>query len=363
MNLKEKVGQVFMLGLQGTEVSKELRTLFQHYHPGGVVLFTRNLEEPAQAAHLINALQKLAPAMPLFVAIDQEGGRVARLPKGFTVFPGQGALGRAGTVELAYSFAEVTAQELRAIGVNMNLTPVLDINSNPHNPIIGDRAFGNEPLQVETLGLAVIAGLQDNGVLACGKHFPGHGDTSVDSHKELPIVSHGLERLREIELRPFVHCFSNGLAAVMSAHVKYPALDPEFPATLSSAIMTDLLRSQLHFKGLALTDDLEMRAILAHYGIEEAAIRSLNAGADILLICKEEEHQVAAMDAVYQAVKKGEISELQLQHAVLRILEAKERYLIPYKLADPKSVATRVGTPRHREIAQAIKDAAAQAIV
>ncbi len=300
MNLKEKVGQLFMLGFHGTEVSKDLRTLFQHYHPGVVILFSRNLQEPSQAAHLVNALQKLAPAMPLFVAIDQEGGRVARLPKGFTVFPGQGALGRAGTVELAYSFAEVTAKELRAIGVNMNLTPVLDINSNPENPIIGDRAFGNDPLQVETLGLAVIAGLQDNGVLACGKHFPGHGDTTADSHHELPIVPHGLERLREIELRPFV---------------------------------------------------------------EEAAIRSLQAGADILLICKDQEQQVAGMDAVYQAVKKGEISELQLQHAVLRGLEGKERYVLPYKSADPKSAATRVGTPQHREVAQAIREAAAQPIV
>jgi beta-N-acetylhexosaminidase len=363
MNLKEKVGQVFMIGVHGTEVSKELRAFFEHYHPGGVILFSRNLQDPAQAAHFTNALQKLAPGMPLFMAIDQEGGRVARLPKGFTVFPGQGALGRASSVALAYSFAEVTAQELRAIGVNMNMTPVLDVNSNPQNPIIGDRSFGNDPLQVETLGLAVIAGLQDNGLLACGKHFPGHGDTQVDSHKELPIVDHGLERLRSIELRPFVHCFQNGLAAVMSAHIKYPALDPEYPATLSHAIMTELLRSQLHFKGLALTDDLEMDAILAHYGIEEAAIRSLQAGADILLICKNEEQQVLAMDAVYHAVKKDEVSELQLQHAVLRILEAKERYLIPFKQADSKSAGNRVGTPRHREVAQAIREAAAQPIV
>src|SRR5438309_5511217 len=363
MNLKEKGGQLFMLGFQRTEVSKDLRTLFQHYHPDGVILFSRNLQEPSQAAHLVNALQKLAPAMPLFVAIDQEGGRVARLPKGFTVFPGQGALGRAGTVELAYSFAEVTAKELRAIGVNMNLTPVLDINSNPENPIIGDRAFGNDPLQVETLGLAVIAGLQDNGVLACGKHFPGHGDTTSDSHKELPTVSHGLDRLHEIELRPFAHCFQNGLAAVMTAHVRYPALDPEHPATLSPAILSDLLRSQLQFKGLVLTDDLEMHAILDHYSIETAAIRALNAGADILLISKDPERQAAAMDAVYRAVKDGDIPDLRFEHAVLRVLEAKERYLLPYTPADPKHAAERVGTKAHREVAHSIKEAAEQASV
>jgi len=363
VNLREKVGQLFMLGFQGTELTEDLRALIKTYHPGGVLLFSRNLTDPEQAARLTNALQKLAQKMPLLVAIDQEGGRVARLPKGFTVFPGQGTLGRAGTVSLAYGFAEVTARELRAIGVNMNLTPVLDVNTNPQNPVIGDRAFGRDPELVETLGLAVIAGLQDNGVLACGKHFPGHGDTAADSHKELPTVSHGLDRLHEIELRPFVHCFQNGLAAVMTAHVRYPAWDPEHPATLSTAILTDLLRGQLQFKGLVLTDDLEMHAILDHYSIEEAALRALSAGADILLICKDSERQAAAMDAVYRAAKDGDIPTLRFEHAVLRVLEAKERYLLPYTPVDPKTAAERVGTKPHREVAHAIREAAEQASV
>lgn len=362
MTLREKIGQLFMLGFHGTEFSKDLRELFKTYHPGGVILFSRNLEDPEQAAHLTNALQKLAPKMPLFVSIDQEGGRVARLPKGFTVFPGQSALGQAGATDLAYAFAEATAKELRAIGVNMNLTPVLDVNTNPHNPIIRDRSFGSDPEQVETLGLAVIAGLQDNGVVACGKHFPGHGDTAADSHKELPTVAHGIDRLRTVELRPFVHCFQNGLAAVMTAHVRYPAWDQEHPATVSPAILTDLLRTQLRYKGLVLTDDLEMHAILDHYGIEEAAIRALLAGADILLICKDHDRQVSAMEAVYQAVKGGDVTEFQFEHAVLRVLEAKERYLLPYTPADPKHAAERVGTKQHREVAHAIRDAAEAAV-
>jgi len=295
------------------------------------------------------------------VSIDQEGGRVARLPKGFTVFPGQGALGQAGMADLAYAFAEITALELRAIGVNMDLTPVLDVHTNPSNPIIGDRAFGRDPELVETLGLAVIAGLQDNGVLACGKHFPGHGDTAADSHKELPTVPHGLDRLRDIEMRPFAHCFANGLAAVMTAHVRYPALDPDAPATLSAAILTDLLRTQLHFQGLALTDDLEMHAILDHYGIEDAAIRALRAGADILLICKDHDQQAAAMDALYRSVKDGDVPELLAERALLRVLEAKERFLLPYAPVDPKHAAECVGTKRHREVAHAIREAAAQA--
>ncbi len=362
MNLREKIGQLFMLGFHGTEPSKELRDLFKTYHPGGVILFSRNLEDPAQAAHLTNALQKLAPPMPLLVSIDQEGGRVSRLPKGFTLFPGQGALGQAGTAELAYAFAEVTAKELRAIGVNMDLTPVLDVNTNQHNPIIGDRAFGQDPVLVETLGLAVIAGLQDNGVLACGKHFPGHGDTATDSHKELPTVTHGIDRLRQIELRPFVHCCANGLAAVMTAHVRYPALDPHAPATLSATILTDLLRTRLHFKGLVLTDDLEMRAIIDHYGIDDAAIRALRAGADILLICTDHDRQVAAMEAVYRAVTDGNVPERLVEHALLRVLEAKERFLLPYAPVDPQDAAARVGTAPHRAVAHAIKEAADAAV-
>jgi beta-N-acetylhexosaminidase len=363
VTLREKIGQLFMLGIHGTEPSKELRDLFKSHHPGSVILFSRNLEDPEQSAHLTNALQKLAPKMPLFISIDQEGGRVARLPKGFTVFPGQGTLGQAGTAALAYAFAEVTARELRAIGVNMDLTPVLDVNTNPQNPVIGDRAFGRDPEQVETLGLAVIAGLQDNGVMACGKHFPGHGDTAADSHKELPTVAHGIDRLREVELRPFVHCIRNGLAALMTAHVRYPAWDQDHPATLSPTILTDLLRAQLHFQGLILTDDLEMHAILDHYGIEDAAVRALRAGADILLVCKDPDRQVAAMEAVHRAVKNGEIPEPQLEQAVLRVLEAKDRYLLPYSPADPKSAVERVGTKPHREVAHAIREAAAQATV
>ena len=240
---------------------------------------------------------------------------------------------------------------------------MLDVHTNPGNPIIGDRAFGSDPLLVETLGLAVIAGLQDHGVLACGKHFPGHGDTVADSHHELPTVRHGMDRLRRIELRPFAHCCANGLAAVMTAHVRYPALDSHVPATLSATILTDLLRTQMQFKGLVLTDDLEMRAILDHYGIEDAAIRALRAGADVLLICKDQDRQVAAMEAVYRAVMDGDLSETQVEQALLRVQEAKARFLLPYAPVDPQDAAKLVGTIQYRDTAQAIREAAAKASV
>ena len=363
MTRPETVGQCFMLGFAGTSVSRDLADLLARYRPGGIILFSRNLETPAQIVRLTNDLQKLSPQTPLLISVDQEGGRVSRLPDGFTLFPPSSVFGQCDSSGLAYAAASAIAVELRAVGINMNLAPVLDLNTNPQNPIIGDRAFSANPMQVCELGLATIAGLQDNKVIACGKHFPGHGDTATDSHKELPVVSASMERLREVELRPFRHAIGNNLATIMSAHVLYPALDARFPATLSAAILTDLLRDDLRFKGLALTDDLEMHAILDHYSIEAAAIRALNAGADILLVCKDPERQAAAMNAVYRAVKDGDIPDLRFEHAVLRVLEAKERYLLPYTSADPKHAAERVGTKAHREVAHSIKEAAEQASV
>src|SRR5579884_4214903 len=309
LTLREQVGQLFMVGFSGTAVSKDVASLVTEYRPGGVILFSRNLEALDQIVQLTNDLQRLSPRSPLLVAIDQEGGRVSRLPAGFTIFPPCAVLGACRSYDLTYAAAATTAAELRAVGINMNMAPVLDVNSNPTNPVIGDRAFGSDPTTVCEMGQATVAGLQDNKVVACGKHFPGHGDTVADSHLELPVVSTPLERLIENEVRPFRHAIENGLTTIMTAHVSYPQLDAQFPATLSYIVLSDLLRTQLRFKGVIITDDLEMRAIIDHYGIEEAAILALQAGADILLICKDRDREVAAMEAVYRAVKDGKIAE------------------------------------------------------
>jgi beta-N-acetylhexosaminidase len=348
--LRDKIGQLFMLGFDGTTVSKDMTKLVDEYQPGGFIVFKRNLESVNQIVKLTNKLQKQAKNSPFLIAIDQEGGRVSRLPDGFTIFPPCAALEFAPDSRLAYEVAAITAAELKAVGINMNMAPVLDINTNAANPIIGDRAFSAKPSIVCELGLATIAGLQDNKVVACGKHFPGHGDTTKDSHLELPVVASSFERMHDMELRPFRHAIDNELATIMTAHVSYPKIDPQFPATLSYIILTDLLRDQLHFKGVIVTDDLEMRAIIDHYGIEDASLMAFQAGADILLICKDRERQVAAMDAIYRAVKDGTISETRLDASLRRIARTKERFLTPYVPADPTAAKSIIGCARHRTV-------------
>jgi beta-N-acetylhexosaminidase len=353
--MKEQVGQLFMIGFDGTSVSAELADFIREHRPGGVILFARNLEQTAQIVQLINELQRLSPEQPLLVAIDQEGGRVSRLPAGFTVFPSCAALGQCESPDLVYRAAAVTAAELRAVGINMNMAPVLDVDTNPRNPIIGDRAFGTDPERVGELGRAAFTGLQDCGVIACGKHFPGHGDTSADSHVELPSVTAPVERLEQTELRPFRHAITHGVATIMTAHVMYPALDPTFPATLSSTILTGLLRRKLGFAGVVVTDDLEMRAILDHYGIEEAAVRAVHAGADLLLICKDPDRIRLAMKAMRQAVERGTVSPERLDASIRRIAALKATYLQPYTPADPDAATRIIGSRSHQALLASIQ--------
>jgi beta-N-acetylhexosaminidase len=355
MTLREKVGQLFMLGFDGTSVSSELTKLIDEYRPGGFIVFRRNLESTAQIVRLTNKLQKQTTGTRFLIAIDQEGGRVSRLPDGFTIFPPCAALGFAGDTQLAYEVASITAAELKAVGINMNMAPVLDLNTNACNPIIGDRAFSARPADVCGLGLATIAGLQDNKVVACGKHFPGHGDTTKDSHLELPVVAASFERLHDMELRPFRHAIENELATIMTAHVSYPKIDPQFPATLSSIMLKDLLRDQLRFNGVIVTDDLEMRAIIDHYGIEEAALLAFQAGADLLLICKDRDRQVAAMEALYQAVHDKKVSEARLDASLRRLARLKERFLSASIPADASAAKSIVGCARHRTVLETVR--------
>ena len=352
MTLKEKIGQLFVLGYQGFRPSKGILDLIQTAHIGGIILFKRNLKDPAQSARLTNQLQSSCRRMPLFVSIDEEGGRISRLPNEFTRFPSAAAIGSHHNAEWTYRSAEITAKELRAVGINMDFAPVLDVLTEPDNPVIKDRAFGSSATVVSAMGLAVMAGLQDNHVIACGKHFPGHGDTSSDSHLELPRVAQPLGRIQSVELRPFAHLIANGLATIMTAHVLYPALDRKSPATLSKRIIEDLLRKGLGFKGVVITDDLEMKAITLDPG--EAAVQSLLAGVDLLLICHDEQKQRLALGAVYRAVKEKRLTEARIDQSLLRILTLKERYLLPYKPTTPKQVRETVGRPNHRQVLKEI---------
>ncbi len=358
MILKESLGQLCMIGFEETEVTPDLRAWMQTYRPGGVILFSRNLQNPQQIATLTNDLQALAGDTPLLIAIDQEGGRVSRLPSEFTIFPPAATVARSGSTALAYQAATVTAKELRSVGINMNMAPVLDIHTNPDNPIIGDRAFGTEPDQVSQMGAATIAGLQDHRVLACGKHFPGHGDTSKDSHLELPTVRASHELLGERELQPFRYALAHGLQAIMTAHVHYPALDPNHPATLSSTILSGLLRQDLGFTGVILSDDLEMRAILDHSSVGDAAIHSLQAGADMLLICKSRTLATDTFEAILQAFASKDLTANQVEASLSRIRTVKQQFVFPYHPINFSEISSIVGNPSHRAVLASIRNQA-----
>lgn len=351
---RDQIGQLFMIGFDGTTVSADLAAFMTEYRPGGVILFARNLESPEQIVDLTNDLQHCSPHSPLLIAIDQEGGRVSRLPKGFTIFPPCDVLGQCHSSELAYAAAATTAKELLAVGINMNMSPVLDVNSNPSNPVIGDRAFSTTPDLVCELGMATVGGLQDNRVVACGKHFPGHGDTSADSHLELPTVTATRERLERIEFPPFRRAAKEGVATMMTAHVLYRALDERCPATLSPTIIGELLRKELRYDGVVLTDDLEMHAIIDHYGIEDATVQAIQAGCDMPLICKDRNREVAARNAVQKAVETGEISIERLEQSLGRIRRLKERFLLPYQPVTIQNAKLVVGCQPHRDLLHSI---------
>ena len=331
MTLRHQVGQLFMVGLNGTELFQERSVWLKEYRPGGVILFSRNLADAAQIATLTNSLQEQTQDGPLFIAVDQEGGRVSRLPSGFTIFPPAAQIGARGSSALAYQAATITATELRAVGINMNMAPVLDIHTNPLNPVIGDRAFGTTVDRVGEMGMATIAGFQDHRMIACGKHFPGHGETVSDSHQELPTVDLPEDRLKQVECQPFSQAIHHGLATIMTAHVLYPALDQTMPATLSSRILTTLLRQEMGFTGLIISDDLEMNAITDHWSIGEAAIHSLQAGADLLLICHHQDRQTEAIEAVQKAVDQGILSRDRIESSLARLNHLKDQFLAPYQ--------------------------------
>ena len=352
MSLREKLGQLLMVGFDGITPSREVTRLVATTRVGGVILFRRNVEYPTQVLALTRALQRLAPKAPLFVAVDQEGGRVSRLPPPFTQFPPAAVLGTRNSFDLTYAVGEAMGREMAAVGINMDMAPVLDVNTNAANPVIGDRAFGDSPIVVEEHGLAMIVGLQDRRVIACAKHFPGHGATSADSHLELPEVKVSLRQLERIHLRPFEHAITNRLAAVMTAHVRYPALDPAAPATLSKKILTGLLRRAMGFEGLIITDDLEMKAISARHDPASAAVKAFQAGADILLFCRDTEAPRRTVELLAQAVARGRLSEARVDASLARILRMKERFLLGNKPPTRTGIARVVGCEAHLHLVQ-----------
>jgi beta-N-acetylhexosaminidase len=353
--LRRQIGQLLIAGFEGYQLPVETRSLAREFGLGGVILFARNVAEPEQVAELCHDAAQLTPDLPPWVSVDQEGGRVARLRAPFTEWPAMATLGRSGDPRLAARFARALASELRAVGITLDYAPVLDIHTNPKNPIIGDRALSERADQVATLGVAIIEALQGEGVAACGKHFPGHGDTTTDSHLVLPLVEHPPERLREVELVPFRAAVAAQVAAMMTAHVFIPALDDERPATLSSRIVTGLLRRELGFEGIILSDDLEMKAVANAYAIPSAAVMAVTAGCDGILICSgDHDSQAAALEALVYAVERGDLALARVEDALRRQRRTKERFLAAAPAARPlqaKTLRQLLGRDEHRAIA------------
>jgi beta-N-acetylhexosaminidase len=351
---RRHAGQLAMAGFAGHSIPSDLRALAREFDLGGVILFARNVESPEQVAEIAREAQDLAAELPLWVSVDQEGGRVARLRSPFTLWPAMQTLGRSGDEQLAVRFARALAAELKAVGVTLDYTPVLDILTNPKNPVIGDRALAGTADEVARLGTTIINVLQSEGIAACGKHFPGHGDTSVDSHFDMPLVEHPPDRLEAVELVPFKAAIAAGVAGIMTAHLLVPALDPERPGTLSPAIVTGLLKQKLGFDGVVFTDDIGMKAISARYTTAEATLAAVSAGCDVVLMCGDAvAPQFEALERLVHALEDGELPLKRVEDALARHRRMKERFLAPPRPRplDARALRTLLGREEHQAIA------------
>jgi beta-N-acetylhexosaminidase len=325
--LERQAAGLFTVGFHGKAMTDDLKGLLRR-GVGGVIFFARNVGSAAEVLALTRDIKNTADR-PVLLSVDQEGGQVARLREGFTELPPMRAVGATGSAALARDLGRLLGRELRAVGFDLNFAPVLDIDTNPNNPVIAARSFGRTPSLVAELGVALATGLQELGVAACGKHFPGHGDTSQDSHLELPTLPHTLERLERVELLPFAAAAKAGIASFMTAHVIFQAVDPRYPATMSWAVLTGILRQKLGYDGMVVTDDIEMKAIADNYGIEELVLRGLSAGVDHFLCCHTAALAHRAIDAVVAAVEAGKLDRQVLNEATRRFAAVRERYAKP----------------------------------
>lgn len=347
MSLDEKVGQMVIFGLDGTTMGAETQKLIQQDKIGGLILYKNNITSAGQALELLNALKKANrnnPA-PLWLSVDQEGGKVSRMPDSYVKIPKAQDIGKTGDAKYAERTGEAIAAEIKSLGFNLDFAPVMDINSNPDNPVIGDRSFGPDAETVIKQGTAVMQGLHAGKVAEVIKHFPGHGDTSVDSHLELPVVNKSLKQLQSFELLPFEAAVKKGTDMVMVAHLLIPKIDSKYPASMSPAIITDLLRGTLQFKGVVITDDMTMGGIVKHFGIAEAAVQSVKAGTDIVLVGHDPVSEAKVLDALKSAVQSGKLSEQAIDEHVYRILQLKQKYALSDKASpsvDVKVVNSKV---------------------
>ena len=335
MSIEEKIGQVVMVSIENKEMDEDLMNWLSDYQIGNIILYGKNISDAPQASHLNQQLQETILSLtdiPALLAVDQEGGNISRIHKGATVFPSNMAVGAARPDDL-YPSAWAMAQELKDMGFNMNLAPVMDVNSNPDNPVINIRSYGDDPDKVSEYGSLWIRGMQENGVIATAKHFPGHGDTDTDSHFDLPVSDKSVQQLMETELVPFRGAIHSGVSAILTSHILFPEIDSEYPATMSQKILTDLLRDEMGYTGVIVSDSLQMAAIRDHYGMETAAVQALNAGVDLLILGDgrtlkdtDPDLQTPVITALHEAVRNGSLSTEVLNRAVMNVLKLKNSY-------------------------------------
>lgn len=349
----DNFGQLIISGIKGTSLDASEIEFIKNEKLGGIVLFPHNFEDPAQLAELVNSIQKHRDEYPLFVSVDHEGGRVMRFKKHFTQFPSMMDLAKLNSPKLVFEVHEVMAKELNACGINLIFSPCCDILTNPDNKVIGDRAYGSDAETVEKYISAAIRGLQTNGVLACAKHFPGHGDTAQDSHFELPLVKTSMEDLRRREMIPFIKASKSRVEFMMMGHLLVDALDEKLPTTLSPKAY-EFLRNETKFTKIIITDDMEMKAVADRFSTEEAAVRALNAGSDMLMYRHMEEAD-KALKGIREAVKKRSIKKESLIEKLGRIERCKKENYPAYQPIYIPKIADAFNTNEAKKLQEQLK--------
>ncbi len=343
-----KLGELFVIGMEGKTLSDDTSAFLAQAGIGGVIYFSHNYENPEQIAKLSNEIQENRGSdLPLWIAVDQEGGRVQRFKEGFTRLPSGGEICAGASPKLAFDIAQVAAKELAAVGINLNFAPVADILTNPKNPAIGDRAFGSDEETVTKFVTAVVRGHVTQNVQPCVKHFPGHGDTSVDSHEDLPRITTSLSQLMEREIRPFVKTFKSRCNMVMIGHLLVESVDPKFPATLSKKWLQEILRKELRYSRIIVSDDMEMKAVTKLFGDKESAILALDAGCD-LLVYRSEGAARKAYAACAKALEEGRLNPDLIISSADRLQTLKQELFHPYQPVNISEVKQKVGTPENK---------------
>lgn len=356
--MRQLVGQHLYIGISGHSLTQDEKKFIVDNNIGGIVLFGRNVANPKQIHDLCTEIQSLRHKMkdksPIVIAIDMEGGRVARLKAPFTQWPPLKKLGDLDSPTMSFNFAYSMGMELKAVGINLDFAPCVDVFTNPKNIIIGDRAVSTDPEMVAKHTSALIRGYMKAEVITCAKHFPGHGHTLIDSHEDLPKEEADIKRLHEVELVPFKKSIKSRVDMIMTGHILFENVDPKNPVTISEYFIKDLLKNELKYKGMVITDDLDMKALAKYYTPAETPVLSLIAGADLLLYCNEPESPPTAIESILKAIETGRISKSQIENGYKNLLEFKRQRIKNPDPMDYSDALKIVGNKNHLNLSQAI---------